>query len=242
MLDKLEQIAISCVVSATLLSGCSVSTKDPRDPMENWNRNVQSFNDTVDSYAIKPVAKGYAWLMPSFADQAVTNLFGNVSDIGVTVNDLLQFKFAQSSLDGSRFLVNSVAGLGGFVDVADLIGLEKHKEDFDQTLAVWGIPTGPYVVLPILGASSPRGAVGRIGDAAMNPVNYVSLGASSAIGSAVSGGTFALNSVDMRADNLATEKVASEAALDRYEFFKNAYFQQRDYLVNDGRVNEKLEK
>lgn len=236
-----KQKLASRLISATLLSSlvaCTGSVKDPRDPYENWNRNVQSFNDVADEYVMKPVATGYRFIVPSFADQGVTNVFSNVNDIGVVVNDVLQFKLADAGSDTSRFIVNSVAGVGGLIDVADMIGLEKHKEDFDQTLGVWGLPSEPYMVMPFFGPSSPRGLVGRIGDAAMNPVNYVGFGvlglSTGAAASAVSSGTNALTQLDKRADHLGAEKVIDEATSDRYEFMKNAYFQQRDYLVNDG--------
>lgn len=228
--------------SATLLSSliaCTDNVKDTRDPYENWNRNVQSFNDVADEYVMKPVATSYRFVMPSFADQCVTNLFSNVNDIGVVINDVLQFKLADAGSDTSRFLVNSVAGVGGLVDVADMIGLEKHKEDFDQTLGVWGISSEPYMVMPLFGPSSPRALVGRIGDAAMNPVNYVGFGvlglSTGTAATAISSGTNALNQLDKRADHLGAEKVIDEASADHYEFIKNSYFQQRDYLVNDGK-------
>lgn len=231
----------TCLIGATLLSSlvaCTGAVKDKRDPMENWNRSVQSFNDGADEYVLKPVATGYRTVMPSFADQGVTNLFSNVQDIGVTINDILQFKLEQAGLDGSRFIVNSVAGLGGFIDVADMIGLPKHKEDFDQTLGVWGMPAEPYVVMPFMGSSSPRAFLGRIGDIAMNPVNYVGFGvlglSTGSAASAISSGTNAVKALDVRADHLGAEKVMDEASQDRYEFIKNAYFQQRDYLVHDG--------
>ena len=204
---------------------------DPKDPYEEWNRGVQSFNDNLDDYAMKPVATGYRWITPSFVDQGITNFFSNIKDIGVTINDLLQLKVAQTGLDGSRFLVNSIAGIGGFIDVASMIDLPKHNEDFDQTLGVWGVPSGPYLVLPFFGPSSPRGVGGLVGDAAMNPISYLDCGA-------ITGGLFALNAADLRADNLDTEKIASEAAVDRYAFFKSAYFQQREYLINDGQLSE----
>ncbi len=239
---KKQKIAIR-LINATLLTSLVACTalpvKDQRDPLESWNRDVQSFNERADEYVMKPVATGYRFVMPSFASEGVSNAFGNMGDIGVTLNDVLQFKLAQAGLDSSRFMVNTVAGVGGLVDVADMVGLSKHKEDFDQTLGVWGLPSDPYIVLPFFGPSSPRGIVGRFGDAAMNPVNYVSLGASGLISSAISGGTNALKVVDIRANHLGAEKVITEAADDHYEFVKNSYFQQREYLVNDGEVSDK---
>ncbi|MGR9100883.1 MAG: MlaA family lipoprotein [Gammaproteobacteria bacterium] len=227
---------LSGVVAAILigLNGCATTATDPRDPMEGWNRKVQSFNDGLDDYVMTPVGKGYRWVMPSFADKGVTNFFRNLDDIGVTINDFLQFKFKQGGMDVSRFLVNTTVGVAGFVDVATMIDLPKHNEDFDQTLGVWGLPTGPYLVLPFFGPSSPRGAVGLVGDIASNPLTYIGIPAASF-------GAGVLNAVDVRADNLSTEKIAEEAALDRYEFFRDAYLQRREYLVYDGNVPDEYE-
>jgi len=223
---------------ALVLTGCATTqATDPQDPWEDWNRGMQSFNDGVDDYVMKPVARGYRWITPDFVDTGVSNFFSNIGDIRVFINDALQGKFAQSASDGARLLVNTTAGIGGLFDVASSIDLPKHKEDFDQTLGVWGVPTGPYLVLPLLGPSSPRGVLGVVGDAALNPISYTGVYfASSAVSTAVSAGLGAVNAADLRADNLETEKVASEAALDRYAFFRGAYFSQRNYLVHDGNV------
>ncbi len=202
------------------------------DPWENWNRKIQSMNDNMDDNVLKPVAKGYRWIMPTIVDTAITNVFSNIKDINVTFNDLLQGKFYQSSQDAARFLINSTAGFGGLLDVASVINLPRHKEDFGQTLGVWGVPTGPYMVLPLFGPSSPRGAIGIIGDAATNPVSYIGM-------PFVSGGVFVGETIDKRADNLGTEKIANEAAaFGRYEFFRDAYVSQRKSLVYDGNIPE----
>ncbi len=214
-----------------LLSGCATTQNtNPVDPWESWNRDVQSFNDGMDDYAMKPVAKGYRWVMPSFADTAVSNFFSNIDDIGVIINSLLQGKFEQSGSDTARFIVNSTAGIGGLIDVSSMIDLPKHNEDFGQTLGFWGVPSGPYLVLPFFGPSSPRGVIGLIGDAAINPISYLD--------SYISLGLFGLNAIDTRADNLSLEKIASEAAVDRYSFFRDAYISKRNYLVLDGNVPE----
>lgn len=222
------------------LGGCAtVRSPDPKDPWESWNRSVQSFNDTLDDYLMKPVAKGYQWITPDFVDQGVTNFFSNIDDIGVCANDLLQGKFMQSGMDGARFLVNTTAGVAGLIDVGSMIDLPKHNEDFDQTLGVWGVPTGPYLVLPLFGPSSPRGVFGLVGDAAMNPFTYVGFYLNPEwLGAAVSMGSGAVKVIDARADLLGMEKIATEAALDRYQFFRDAYLSNRNYLVNDGNVPE----
>lgn len=244
MSKTIHKLSAVSIVFLSLLPGCATIANNPEDPLAGWNRGAQAFNDKFDQYAMKPVAKGYHWIMPTFADQGVSNFFSNLNDIGVTINDLLQFKLAQTGLDGSRFFINSTAGLGGLVDVASMIDLPKHHEDFDQTLGVWGIPTGPYLVLPLLGPSSPRGVAGLVGDAAANPATYVGFGVfpglDNAVETGISSGLYALSAIDNRADNLPLDKAVAEAAsLDRYEFIKNAYFQRRNFLVNDGNLPER---
>ena len=212
---------------ALLATACATTNNDPRDPLESWNRGVQSFNDGLDDYVMKPVATGYKTITPQIVDQGVTNFFSNVDDIAVIANDLLQFKLLQTGMDTGRFLVNSAAGLGGLVDVASHLDLPKHNEDLDQTLGYWGIPSGPYVVLPLVGPSTPRGVVGLAGDTMSNPINWITP-------VAIPYGTGTLKTIDLRADHLADSKIVDQASVDRYEFIRNAYFQDRDYKVHDG--------
>lgn len=237
---KKSKTLITIAVLA-LLNACATTQKaDSKDPWVGWNRGAQSFNDGLDSYIIKPIAQGYDYVMPGFAHKAVTNFFSNLDDIDVTANDALQGKFSQSGMDGARFLVNSTAGIGGLIDVGSMLDLPKHNEDFDQTFGYWGIPTGPYLVLPFFGPSSPRGFLGLLADAALNPISYtgVYFGSGSALSYEVSGGLGFLKAIDTRANNLSLEKVISEAAVDRYDFFKNAYMARRNYLINDGKVSD----
>ena len=218
------------------LVGCANTPAD--DPWQGWNQNIQSFNDGVDSYVLKPLAKGYHWATPDTVDQGVTNFFSNINDIGVTFNDMLQFKMLQSGMDVGRFVVNTTVGIGGMIDVASEIDLPKHHEDFGQTLGFWGVPSGPYLVLPFFGPSSPRDTLGLVGDAALNPLTYVSIVGGSAVNAATAGAK-AVDVVDYRSDNLSTEKVINEAAgEDHYEFIKNSYEQRRKFLINDGNVPE----
>lgn len=211
------------------IAACASSTphNDPRDPWEGWNRDVQSFNDTLDDYVMKPVAKGYQRVTPDFINQGVTNFFSNVEDISVVLNDLLQFKLGQTGRDAGRLLVNTTAGLGGLVDVASALDMPKHSEDLDQTLGAWGVPSGPYLVLPLIGPSTPRGAFGIAGDTMSNPVNWVTP-------AAIPYGAGTLKTVDFRADLLSTDKIVEQASVDRYEFIRNAYFQKRTYDIYDG--------
>lgn len=230
------------VISLALSNGCATTggSADPNDPWVGWNRGAQSFNDGLDDYVMKPVAKGYDWVMPSFAHQAVSNFFSNLDDISVFTNGALQGKYAQSGSDTARFLVNSTVGLGGLIDVGTAIDLPKHKGDFDQTLGKWGVGTGPYLVLPLFGPSSPRGVFGLLGDAALNPISYTGIyfGTASGVASEVSFGLGALKAIDSRASKLGLDSTINEAALDRYDFLKNSYLQHRKYLVNDGQAQD----
>ena len=225
----------SLVISMTLAGCASTATTvpDQNDPFAGWNRGTQTFNDNLDKAILKPMAKGYQWITPEFVSEGVTNFFSNINDIGVTINGLLQFKLAQSGMDASRFLINTTAGIGGFIDVAKMIDLPKHKEDFGQTLGVWGVPSGSYLVLPFFGSSSPRDAVGLVGDALFNPLTYVSVFGGAAANAATMGSRV-VDVTDRRANLMTTEKIIDEGSVDRYDFIKNSYEQNRDYLIHDG--------
>ena len=211
---------------------------------------MQSFNDKLDSYVMKPVAQGYKKVTPTPVNQGITNFYNNVNDITVFGNDLLQFKFAQFGKDVARFMVNSTVGIAGFVDVASKMNLPRHDEDFDQTLAKWGLPSGPYVVLPFFGPSTPRGIFGLAGDTFSNPINWINPMAGYSWGTTFNGisgailASGALRLTDQRADLLSASKIMDEASVDRYEFIRNAYFQQRNYVVHDGNppLDEELEQ
>jgi phospholipid-binding lipoprotein MlaA len=238
-LTKQSIPAVLFTLVGLALAGCATTAAktDARDPWEGWNRDVQGFNDGVDDYVLRPVAKGYKWITPAFVDQGVTNFYSNINDISVFLNDFLQFKPLQGGQDAGRFLINTVAGVGGLVDVADYVGLPKHKEDFDQTLAVWGVPSGPYLVLPFFGPSTPRGVGGLVADSATNPINYVAPMAVPLLS-----GT--LNVADKTADRESGSRILDAAASDRYEFIRNAYFQERADKIYDGNppLDENLEK
>lgn len=170
MKSQITPINIRHFVSALIVSGfvsacSSVPTHEKNDPWVGWNRDIHDFNKDFDDVILKPLAKGYQEVVPNPVDESITNVFSNINDIGVTINDFLQFKFKQGGMDAGRFFINTTAGLGGIFDVAKMIDLPKHDEDFGQTLAVWGVPSGNFLVLPFLGPSSPRDTFGLIGDA-----------------------------------------------------------------------------
>lgn len=240
------RLLVSSLVISSVLGGCATtSVVNDKDPWEGWNRGTQKFNDGLDKKVVKPLAKGYLWITPKFVDDGITNFFSNINDIGVTINDFLQLKMAQGGMDAGRFLINTTAGVAGFVDVARMVDLPKHNEDFGQTLGFWGVPSGNYLVLPFFGSSSPREVVGRIGDALMNPLTYTFAFVGSGLtASAINAGTKTVDVADTRADLIPAEKVVKEASTteeDRYSFIKNAYQQRREYLVHDGNVPEEEE-
>lgn len=236
----LRKIFTTCIIFSIGCSTTSVKethSAKTEDSFESFNRSVHSFNETLDANILKPIAKGYMWATPDVVQKGVTNFFSNINDIGVTANDLMQFKMTQGGMDASRFIVNTTAGGLGVVDVASMIDLPKHNEDFGQTLGFWGVPSGDFLMLPFIGPSSPREVVGKVGDALFNPFSYTFLfGGGLAITAGVAGAN-ALDVTNTRATLMGTEKMVNEAAgSDRYNFIKNAYKQRREYLVHDGNV------
>ena len=199
---------------------------DPRDPWEGFNRAVYSFNDTVDRAVVRPLAEIYQLVTPAPIDRAVTNVFSNINDVVVLVNDLLQLKVEQAISDLGRIVANTTFGVGGLFDVATRLGMDKHNEDFGQTLGYWGIDPGPYVVLPLLGPSSVRDTFGWAGDIARSPL--------ASVGDPERAWLTEVGVVDTRADLLSVTRIAETAALDPYVFLRDAYLQRRRYLVYDG--------
>ncbi|MDD5321649.1 MAG: VacJ family lipoprotein [Methylococcales bacterium] len=235
-----KPLLLSSLIFSITLTGCATTATtvaDKNDPWAGWNRGTQTFNDNLDKAILKPMAKGYEWITPEIVDEGITNFFSNINDIGVFINDFLQFKFTQGGMDASRFLINTTAGVAGFIDVAKMIDLPKHKEDFGQTLGFWGVPSGDYLVLPFFGPSSPRDTAGLIGDALFNPLTYVSVFGGAAVNAATAGGRV-VDVTDTRADLMTSEKIVDEASVDRYDFIKNSYLQNREYLVHDGNPPE----
>jgi len=213
-------------LALTALAGCaSVPTPTPGDPLEGLNRTVFKVNDTVDTYALKPVAKGYKWAVPQPVRSSVTNFFSNIGDVYVAANELLQLKIADGVGDIMRVVINTVFGVGGLFDVATLAQLPKHSADFGVTLGHYGVPSGPYLVLPLLGPSTVRDATGLIVDYYGNPLSYVNP-------SSVSWALYGLNLVNTRANLLTTVDVLSAAAIDKYSFIRNAYLQRRRFLIS----------
>lgn len=221
------------VALASLLGGCATSG-NPKDPIEGFNRAMYGFNDTVDTVLIKPVAQGYDYVAPTPVRTAVTNFFGNIADIFIGINNLLQGKPDQAFSDFARFGFNSTAGILGLIDIASPMGFEKHEEDFGQTFGRWGAGPGAYVVLPFFGPRTVRDTAGLVVDVAADPVGHVDH-------VPTRNTLIALRMVDTRADLLPADKVIEEAALDKYAYVRDGYLQSRRNLIHDGNAPREQE-
>jgi len=224
-LPRWRGLALAAAAGA-LLAGCA-SPSNPRDPLEKFNRATFAFNDTVDRVALKPAATTYKKVLPGFVQTGVGNFFGNLSDAWSAVNNLLQGKGEEGMTDFTRVALNSTFGIVGILDIASEAGLQKHNEDFGQTLGVWGVPSGPYLMLPLLGPSTIRDTAALPADmwadpwSHKTPVNWRNVGTG-------------VRAIDQRASVLDASNLFEEAALDRYEFIRDGYLQRRESRVFDG--------
>ncbi len=217
---------------ALLTTGC-VSVKGPTsklDPLESYNRTMFNINDSVDKVVLKPAAQVYDKTLPGTIKKGIRNFFSNIGEIPVVFNDLMQLRFQQAAYDTSRFLLNSTLGLGGLVDFAKDAGLEKNSQDFGQTLGKWGVPSGPYFVLPIFGPSTVRDTFGRVVD---SPFKGYSRYIPSTSGQVAA---YGLDAVSTRQSLLGASNLLGEAALDPYVFVRDAYLQRRLKQIYEGKV------
>jgi phospholipid-binding lipoprotein MlaA len=215
---------------ALAVAGCaSTADRDPRDPLEPMNRAVYKFNEAIDEAVAKPVAIAYRDVVPEPARGWVRNFFGNIADVFIGANNLLQGKVGDGLQDWFRVAVNTVMGPFGINDWASEMGIEKHNEDFGQTFGWWGAGPGPYLVLPILGSSSLRDGAGSVLDWYFDPVGEVDP-------TRVRNTMVVTRLVGVRADLLEASRILEEAALDKYTFQRDAYLQRRRSLVHDGRA------
>ncbi len=217
-----------CVAAA--LSGCASTGQDsnPQDPWEGFNRGVYQFNDTLDRYALKPIAQGYDTVTPDPVQDGVGNFFSNLGEIRTVFNSVLQWQWGNAGVASGRFLVNTILGVGGVLDPATRMGLNENEEDFGQTLGVWGVDSGPYLVLPILGPSTVRDTSGLPVDMYTYPVTYVE-------DDKWRYGLTFLRYVDLRASLLDQEALIQG---DRYSFIRDAYLQRRQFEVTNGAAGE----
>jgi phospholipid-binding lipoprotein MlaA len=233
---KMSQIFSGMLVGAAItLTGCATTevaekpveqpaVENKVDPYENFNRKMFVFNDGVDNYVAEPISNAYKWITPQFMQTGVNNFFTNLKNVNVVINDVLQAKFAQGAEDTGRFAINTTVGVAGLFDVAKHVGLEQNEEDFDQTLAVWGVPQGSYLVLPFLGPSTARGIPGAVFDTAANPATYVGMPVQ------------LVAMLNARANAEGALKFIDEAALDPYVFTRESFLQWRNNLATDGKA------
>ena len=228
-MNQFQSWLLAAVVATSVGANAAENKAINPDPWEPFNRKIYAFNDFADRYFLKPVAKGYDKITPQFLEDGVHNIFSNVGEVDNFLNSLLQAKFKNSAESGGRFIINSTIGLLGFFDVASKMGMQVHEEDFGQTLGYWGVHSGPYLVVPLLGPRTLRDGFGSVGDAYTDPVpraiDHVPTR------NEVLGGRV----IDTRAQLLKVEELISG---DRYIFMRDAYLQHRQFLINDGAVQD----
>ena len=213
-----------CAGVAMMPFAANAATED--DPWEGFNRVVFKFNDTLDTYALKPIAQGYQFITPQFLEAGIHNMYRNVGDVRNLANNVLQVKPHAAGVDTARLLMNTIIGVGGFFDVGTKMGLQRNDEDFGQTLGYWGLSSGPYLVLPLLGPSTVRDALGIYPDSYAEPYRYMH---DVSARNTVAG----MKIIDARANLLSAEKLITG---DKYIFIRNAYLQSREFKVKDGQV------
>lgn len=232
--SKIKRVVL--LVATTALVGCASIPAgvepSPHDPWESFNRSVFEFNEGLDAYLLKPVVAGYRFILPEFVRQGIYNFFSNYNDIYTALFNLLQGRLDYAFNDLMRVAVNTTMGLGGLLDLATPGGLEKHKEDWGQTLGVWGVPAGPYVVLPFFGPSNVRDAFGTVAD--LESDYLFRFLPDVALRNSVTG----LRVVNARNTYYEAGDLLDGAAIDKYSFMRDAYIQRREYQINEGREGE----
>jgi phospholipid-binding lipoprotein MlaA len=218
---------IFLVFYANLAHAVMETQMHPSDPWEGFNRNIFAFNESLDAYMFRPVAVVYRDFTPDVVDHSVTNFFNNISDVFTVGNSLLQLKPGKAAMHTSRIMFNTTYGLGGLIDVGTAFEITREPEDLGQTLGYWGIPSGPYLLLPVLGPSSIRDASGTLGEQAISALMFDFLADGPRYGLAL------LSAVDRRADVIPAEALIMG---DKYSFMRNAFLQLRAWQVNDGVV------
>jgi phospholipid-binding lipoprotein MlaA len=221
----IKRLAGTCFLTTVALLPLAAQAAED-DPWEGVNRVIFRFNDTIDTYALKPIAQGYDYITPQFLEDGIHNMFKNVGEVTNFANDVLQAKPAAAGVDTARLIFNTTFGLLGFFDVGTKMGLQRNDEDFGQTLGHWGVGSGPYVMLPFLGPSTVRDAFGKYPDIYTQPYHYIN-------DVPTRNTLFAVGVVDTRASLLSAEKLING---DKYTFIRNAYLQNREFKVKDGKV------
>jgi phospholipid-binding lipoprotein MlaA len=226
------QKAVLALVSALLVGCASLPSgkPDPRDPWERFNRASFKVNDALDRAILRPTARAYVKVAPRFMRTGVSNFFENLETVTTLINDTLQGKMAAAGHDTARFLLNSTLGLGGLFDPATAAGIDKNDEDFGQTLGKWGVSSGPYLMMPLMGPTTVRDGLARIPDTFTDPSHYLEDDSTRYL-------ITAIEVVDLRAGLLDLDAQLNES-FDRYAFVRNAWLQRREFKVRDGNVED----
>ena len=228
-------LSVALMFLLITLTGCSQSSSKKAssiDPLERYNRVIYRMNVGLDKRVLKPVARAYKKVTPEVVDNGITHIFLNLQDIRNAANSLLQLKPKHTLVNTERFIFNSTFGIAGIFDIATEMGLQKHEEDFGQTLAHWGVKPGPYLMLPLLGPSTLRDATGRLTlDRLADPLSYAE--------SRTEVAAFVVKNLDKRADLLGADEVLDEVADDKYLAIRDAWLQRRESQIRDGKVDKK---
>ena len=225
---RLRALAVALGAAAMLLGGCA-TTQSKIDPFEPWNRTMFEVNDVVDGKIVKPVAEAYVKYTPEPIRTGISNFFGNIEDLFVGINNVLEGDGNRAGDDFGRVLLNTTFGLGGIFDLASMMGIERHTQDFGITFGKWGIAPGPYFFVPLFGPTTLRDGTGTAIRAYLGPTTYIFTNVP------LRNTIWGIGAVDMRANMLGTESIVDQAALDRYRFIRNAYLRARRYQVYDGK-------
>ena len=233
MTCKPSRSTLALLAAAGILCGCASAMppaakedRSPADPWEPMNRRISAFNETVDGISFKPLAKGHEKVIPAFVRRSINNFSRNLLGPLNIINNLLQGKIERGASETGRFFVNTAFGIGGIFNVGNALGFEVYREDFGQTLAVWGVPDGPYVIVPILGPRTLR-------DALMIPLNFAADPSFYIDDDSTRLGLYAIRAIDARA-MLFTAEALIEDSFDRYLAIREAYLQNRQFLIHDG--------
>ena len=231
---KLSIRVIAVTATAALLGGCAMGpTKS--DPFEPFNRAMYAVHEPIDANIVRPVAQAYVDYTPRLVRLAISNVFNNIDDFFSGINGLLQGKPEKAGDDFGRVLINTAFGFGGLIDIASDAGIERGNEDFGQTFAVWGIPQGPYLFVPLFGPSTIRDGTGTVIRSYLGPVGFIpDVRWRNVI--------YGVGALDARAQALEASSIVDKAALDRYTFIRRAYLQRREYLVHDGKMPPEKEE
>jgi phospholipid-binding lipoprotein MlaA len=224
----IDRLARACLCASIVLVPVVAQAATEEDPWEGVNRAIFSFNDTLDTYALKPLAQGYQYVTPQFLEDGIHNMLQNIGDVRNLANDVFQLKPQAAGVDTARLIFNTTFGLFGFFDVGTKMGLQRNDEDFGQTMGYWGVSSGPFVMLPFFGPSTVRDTFGKYSDTYTGAFRYIDdVGARNT--------EFAIDLIDTRASLLSSEKLIQG---DKYNFIRSAYLQNREFKVKDGKVED----